>query len=34
MVMADGNGQQFSQAGLANAMANSGDTRNCALKPN
>ncbi|MST94379.1 MAG: prepilin-type N-terminal cleavage/methylation domain-containing protein [Pedosphaera sp.] len=34
MVMADGSAQQFSQAGLANAMANSGDSRNCALKPN
>jgi len=34
MVMADGSGHQFSQAGLASAMANSGDTRNCALKPN
>ena len=34
MVMADGSAQQFSQSGLANAMANSGDSRNCALKPN
>ena len=34
MVMADGSGQQLSQAGLVTAMANSGDTRNCALKPN
>ena len=34
MVMADGSAQQFNQAGLANAMANSGDSRNCALKPN
>ena len=33
MVMADGSAQQFSQAGLAIAMANSGDSRNCALKP-
>jgi hypothetical protein len=33
MVMADGSGQQFSQAGLAAAMASSGDIRNCALKP-
>ena len=34
MVMADGSVQQFTQSGLANAMANSGDSRNCALKPN
>jgi len=34
MVMADGSGQQLSQDGLFKAMANSGDTRNCALKPN
>ena len=34
MVMADGSTQQFSQSGLTNAMASSGDTRNCALKPN
>lgn len=34
MVMADGSSQQFSQSGLATAMANSGDSRNCALKPN
>ncbi len=34
MVMADGSGQQFSQSGLANAMGSSGDSRNCALKPN
>ena len=33
MVMADGSAHQFSQAGLSNAMASSGDTRNCALKP-
>jgi len=33
MVMADGSGQQFSQTALATAMANSGDTRNCCLKP-
>ena len=33
MVMADGSAQQFNQAGLASAMANSGDSRNCALKP-
>ncbi len=34
MVMADGSAHQFTQAGLTNAMANSGDSRNCALKPN
>jgi prepilin-type N-terminal cleavage/methylation domain-containing protein len=34
MVMADGSTQQFSQQGLAAAMAASGDPRNCALKPN
>ena len=34
MVMADGSTQQFSQQGLAAAMASSGDSRNCALKPN
>ena len=34
MVMADGSTQQFSQSGLTNAMASSGDMRNCALKPN
>ncbi len=34
MVMADGSSQQFSQSGLASAMASSGDSRNCALKPN
>ena len=34
MVMADGSSQQFSQAGLGSAMAGSGDSRNCALKPN
>jgi prepilin-type N-terminal cleavage/methylation domain-containing protein/prepilin-type processing-associated H-X9-DG protein len=33
MVMADGSAHQFSQAGLAAAMAASGDTRNCALRP-
>ena len=33
MVMADGSTQQFSQAGLTNAMATSGDARNCALRP-
>jgi prepilin-type N-terminal cleavage/methylation domain-containing protein len=34
MVMADGSAHQFSQLGLGNAMASSGDSRNCALKPN
>lgn len=34
MVMADGSAHQFSQTGLNTAMANSGDSRNCALKPN
>ncbi len=34
MVMADGSTQQFSQSSLTNAMATSGDSRNCALKPN
>ena len=34
MVMADGSAHQFSQAGLAEAMGSSGDSRNCALKPN
>ena len=33
MVMADGSAHQFTQSGLSNAMASSGDTRNCALKP-
>jgi prepilin-type N-terminal cleavage/methylation domain-containing protein/prepilin-type processing-associated H-X9-DG protein len=34
MVMADGSAHQFSQTGLIAAMAASGDSRNCALKPN
>lgn len=34
MVMADGSAHQFSQTALAAAMASSGDSRNCALKPN
>jgi len=34
MVMADGSAHQFSQTGLSTAMASSGDSRNCALKPN
>lgn len=34
MVLADGSAHMFSQAQLTNAMANSGDTRNCSLKPN
>jgi hypothetical protein len=33
MVMADGSAQQLTQIGLTNAMATSGDTRNCCLKP-
>ena len=33
MVMADGSAHQFSQVALTNAMASSGDPRNCALKP-
>ena len=33
MILADGSGHQFNQAGLTNAMAHSGDTRNCSLKP-
>jgi len=33
MVMADGSAHQFSQTGLSTAMASSGDSRNCALKP-
>jgi len=34
MVMADGSAHQFTQSGISNAMAASGDSRNCALKPN
>ena len=34
MVMADGSARQLSQSGFADAMTHSGDTRNCALKPN
>lgn len=33
MIFADGSAQQLTQAGLTNAMAHSGDPRNCALKP-
>jgi prepilin-type N-terminal cleavage/methylation domain-containing protein len=33
MVLADGSTQQFSQSGLTNAMAATGDSRNCSLKP-
>ena len=33
MVLADGSAHMFSQAGLAKAMANTGDSRNCSLKP-
>jgi prepilin-type processing-associated H-X9-DG protein len=34
MVLADGSTQQLNQQGLVKAMNSSGDTRNCALKPN
>jgi prepilin-type processing-associated H-X9-DG protein len=34
MVMADGSARQLSQSGFTDAMTHSGDTRNCALKPN
>lgn len=34
MVLADGSAHMFTQSGLSNAMANSGDSRNCSLKPN
>ena len=34
LVMADGSTQQFTQIGLVKAMNSTGDTRNCALKPN
>jgi len=33
LVLADGSTHQFSQTAFASAMASSGDTRNCALKP-
>jgi prepilin-type N-terminal cleavage/methylation domain-containing protein len=33
MILADGSAHQFSQAGLTEQMANTGDTRNCSLKP-
>lgn len=33
LILADGSAHQFSQQGFATAMASSGDTRNCALKP-
>ena len=33
MVLADGSAHTFSQTGLANQMANTGDSRNCSLKP-
>jgi prepilin-type N-terminal cleavage/methylation domain-containing protein/prepilin-type processing-associated H-X9-DG protein len=33
MVLADGSAHQFSQAALTQAMNNSGDSRNCSLKP-
>ena len=34
MVMADGSSQQLNQLALTKAMAVTGDTRNCSLKPN
>ena len=34
LVLADGSAHQFTQAGLANQMANNGDDPNCSLKPN
>ncbi len=34
LVFADGSTQQINQPGLIKAMNSSGDTRNCALKPN
>jgi prepilin-type N-terminal cleavage/methylation domain-containing protein len=34
MILADGSVHQFSQTGLSNQMANTGDSRNCSLKPN
>ncbi|MFM1770614.1 MAG: hypothetical protein RJA22_3143 [Verrucomicrobiota bacterium] len=33
MVLADGSAHQFNQSALTQAMLNSGDTRNCSLKP-
>jgi prepilin-type N-terminal cleavage/methylation domain-containing protein len=33
MILADGSAHQFSQAALAEQMANTGDSRNCSLKP-
>ena len=33
MILADGSAHQFSQIGLSNQMANTGDARNCSLKP-
>ena len=33
MILADGSAHQFNQAGLSNQMANTGDSRNCSLKP-
>ena len=33
MILADGSAHQFSQAALTNQMANTGDSRNCSLKP-
>jgi prepilin-type N-terminal cleavage/methylation domain-containing protein len=33
MILADGSAHQFTQTGLTNQMANTGDSRNCSLKP-
>lgn len=33
MILADGSVHQFSQSGLSNQMMNTGDSRNCSLKP-
>jgi prepilin-type N-terminal cleavage/methylation domain-containing protein len=34
LILADGSAHQFTSAGFSNAMVRSGDSRNCALKPN
>jgi prepilin-type N-terminal cleavage/methylation domain-containing protein len=33
MILADGSAHQLTQTGLTNQMANTGDSRNCSLKP-
>jgi hypothetical protein len=33
MILADGSAHQFTQQGLVTQMANTGDSRNCSLKP-